>query len=188
MRIKLVSGETHRTVTLPPKDVHRLAAACPAPLAGDAILLAAYTGLRKGELLGLTRQHVHGDEIRLRSDTKSGRPRIVPVPPHALPLLAKVPLGLSENELRRNFEAARAAIGREDLRFHDLRHCYASWLIQNGADLVTVRDLLGHSTIQITADLYSHLLTAHLREAVKRLPAGEKSVTIRSQRKATAKP
>lgn len=178
VKIKLLPGETHRQTFLTPNMVTKLAAASPDPVASQAILLAAYSGLRKSELLGLLPEHIHGSEIRLGTATKSGRGRIVPVPAFIVPILKKVPLGLTENQLRVAFEAAREHIGKPGTRFHDLRHTYASWLIQNGADLVTVRDLLGHSTIAITADLYSHLVTKHLRAAVKRLP-GHNPVTAR---------
>ena len=42
-------------------------------------------------------------------------------------------------------------------RMHDLRHTFASQLLQGGASLAYVRDQLGHSSISVTADLYGHL-------------------------------
>ena len=51
---------------------------------------------------------------------------------------------------------ARAKLRR--IRFHDLRHTYASLLIQNGESLAYVRDQLGHSTIKLTVDIYGHLV------------------------------
>jgi integrase len=43
-------------------------------------------------------------------------------------------------------------------RIHDLRHSYASLLLQDGASITYVRDQLGHSSIQVTVDLYGHLV------------------------------
>jgi hypothetical protein len=54
-------------------------------------------------------------------------------------------------------------------RVHDLRHSYASALIQNGESLAYVRDQLGHASIQITVDTYGHLVPGGNRAAVDRL-------------------
>ena len=55
------------------------------------------------------------------------------------------------------------------VRFHDLRHTYASLLIQQGESLVYVKDQLGHHSIQITVDTYGHLVPGGNRQAVDRL-------------------
>ncbi|MGH9897133.1 MAG: tyrosine-type recombinase/integrase, partial [bacterium] len=67
-----------------------------------------------------------------------------------------------------DFERARIAAGLPHVRFHDLRHSYASWLVQAGADLRIVKELLGHTTMQVT-DRYAHLRTEDLESAVLRL-------------------
>jgi len=43
-------------------------------------------------------------------------------------------------------------------RFHDLRHSFGSFLIQDGASLAYVKEQMGHSSIQITVDIYGHLI------------------------------
>ena len=55
------------------------------------------------------------------------------------------------------------------IRFHDLRHTYASLLIAQGESLAYVKDQLGHSSIKITVDLYGHLVPGANRGAVERL-------------------
>ena len=55
------------------------------------------------------------------------------------------------------------------VRFHDLRHSYASLLLESGADLKTVSAACGHSSIGITSDLYLHLKEAMVRSAADRL-------------------
>ena len=55
------------------------------------------------------------------------------------------------------------------VRLHDLRHTYASLLIQQGESLAYVRDQLGHSSIQVTVDVYGHLVPSANRAAVDRL-------------------
>jgi integrase len=58
--------------------------------------------------------------------------------------------------------------GVEDFSIHDLRHCHASWLRMQGADLLDIKDLLGHADLRMTAR-YAHLSQAHLVEASARL-------------------
>lgn len=62
---------------------------------------------------------------------------------------------------------------RQKVVFHSLRHSYASWLVEAGTDLYTVKELLGHEEIKMTAR-YSHLGANTLQNAVKNL---EKSMT-----------
>jgi integrase len=56
------------------------------------------------------------------------------------------------------------------IRFHDLRHTFASLLIQNGESLAYIKDQLGPSSIKMTVDVYGHLVPGANREAVNRLP------------------
>ena len=55
------------------------------------------------------------------------------------------------------------------MRLHDLRHTYASLLIQQGESLACVQQQLGHSSIQVTVDVYGHLIPGANRAAVDRL-------------------
>ena len=72
---------------------------------------------------------------------------------------------------RKLFEKAVKESGIINLRFHDLRHCFASDLVMKGVGLKTVSELLGHSTTIMT-ERYSHLSPAHKRAAVELLPKG----------------
>lgn len=65
------------------------------------------------------------------------------------------------------------------IRVHDLRHTFASLLIQNGESLAYVKEQLGHSSIQITVDTYGHLVPGGNRQAVDRLD-GLENTTIRN--------
>ena len=59
--------------------------------------------------------------------------------------------------------------GLRHVRLHDLRHTFASLLIQNGESLAYVKEQLGHHSIQITVDTYGHLVPGGNRQAVDRL-------------------
>ena len=61
----------------------------------------------------------------------------------------------------------KAALRR--VRIHDLRHTFASRLIANGESLAYVRDQMGHSSIQVTVDIYGHLVPGSNKQAVDRL-------------------
>jgi integrase len=67
------------------------------------------------------------------------------------------------------FTAIRDAAGLPKVRLHDLRHSYASLLLESGADLKTVSTALGHSSVAITADTYAHVSPVMLRSAADRL-------------------
>jgi integrase len=61
------------------------------------------------------------------------------------------------NMVRDVFEPARRKAKLPAVRFHDLRHSYASVLIAQGAHPKVISDQLGHASVQITMDRYSHL-------------------------------
>ena len=61
--------------------------------------------------------------------------------------------------------------GLPQIRFHDLRHSAASLLISQGAQLVEVSQLLGHSELRVTADLYSHLQKQTAARAAQQMDA-----------------
>ena len=169
-RIAMLAEHNQRHVYLTPAEVQRLAAKC-SPEVGDLVRLAALTGLRRSELLGLTPAHIQrtsgGQAIVLDARTKTGRPRVIPLPPEAARIAARrLPWRrVTLWSLRREFEAARRAVRLPQVHFHDLRHTYASWLVQSGQSMKTVKDLLGHTTIAMT-DRYAHLAAEHLQAAV----------------------
>ena len=66
------------------------------------------------------------------------------------------------------------------IRVHDIRHTYASLLIQAGESLAYVRDQLGHHSISVTVDIYGHLTPGGNKDAVDRLDDLDADATIRN--------
>ena len=52
----------------------------------------------------------------------------------------------------------------QDIRFHDLRHTFASLLIEQDVSMKVVQELLGHSTITTSMDIYTHITQENMRE------------------------
>ena len=75
-----------------------------------------------------------------------------------------------KNLKKRHFKKCLEKAGLRCIRFHDLRHTFASLLIQNGESLTYIKEQLGHSSIKITVDVYGHLVPGANRQAVNRLP------------------
>ena len=63
---------------------------------------------------------------------------------------------------------ARAGLGH-NIRLHDLRHTHATWLLEAGVPVKVVSERLGHSSIRITLDIYSHVLGSMQAQAVNAL-------------------
>jgi len=79
--------------------------------------------------------------------------------------------------LRVAFEKALRKAEIENFHFHDLRHSFATKLVQNGVDLYKLKELLGHKTVSMTAR-YAHHYPESLRESVHILDKCYKSVTL----------
>ena len=68
-------------------------------------------------------------------------------------------------DLRTPFEKALKTAGINDFKFHDLRHCCASYLAMNGASLGEIAEILGHRTLSMV-QRYSHLSESHVSNVV----------------------
>jgi site-specific recombinase XerD len=74
--------------------------------------------------------------------------------------------GIKNTEWKRYLSEAQI----DDLKWHDLRHTFASRLVMHGVDLYTVSKLLGHYSLEVT-ERYAHLASGHLQKAVECLRA-----------------
>lgn len=111
-------------------------------------------------------------------ETKSGRPRTIPMSDYLIALLQSLPsmevspylfpnpkTGKPYNSIYWTWNKARIEAGLADVRMHDLRHSFASFLVNSGRSLYEVQRLLGHSHIK-TTQRYAHLDQSTLTEAV----------------------
>jgi integrase len=149
------------------------------------VVIALHTGLRQGELLNIMWKNVSFlSETVTVENTKNGKSRVIPMNGIAKAELMRLyETRVSRDKvfpftsIRTAWENARKRAGLEDLRFHDLRHTFATRLVQTGADIVEVQKLLGHSTLLVT-QRYTHACEDRLRRAVKMLdvqPNNEKA-------------
>jgi integrase len=74
---------------------------------------------------------------------------------------------LHRTTITKQFQAHLKRTGLRPLRLHDLRHTYGSLLMSQGAPLKTISDLLGHASIEITADIYLHSLDVQVRDTAR---------------------
>ncbi len=93
--------------------------------------------------------------------------------------------GEAIRSIRTGFENAVRRAGIEDYRFHDSRHEFASALAMKGVDLNTIRELLGHKTMQMVMR-YSHLTDRHKAQAVALLDSAEDTQEDSSTHRAEA--
>jgi len=155
------------------------------PYYGDhltpAVLLSMNTGMRRGELLALKWASVDmkGKQITVEGSTaKSQQTRHIPLNAEALDVLKKwkeqAPSDTRVIPIETGFKTAWGALLKRakitQFRWHDLRHHFASRLVQASVPLNTVRELLGHGSMAMTLR-YAHLAPDQKREAVAKLTA-----------------
>ena len=93
---------------------------------------------------------------------------------------------LEPPNLRKALNRILVDAGLRRVRFHDLRHTFASLLLQNGESLTYVKDQMGHSSIQVTVDIYGHLVPGGNRAAVDKLDVEVASTRTDPKQQGTA--
>jgi len=141
------------------------------------IITALNTGMRRGEIFALTWEEVDfKNRVITVEHTKTGEARKIPMNELLTSTLKDVKKdnanvfckldGTPYGDIKTAFLAALRRSGIKHCRFHDMRHTFATRLVMAGVDLVTVKELLGHRSIETTM-IYSHPTPEHKRRAVE---------------------
>lgn len=131
---------------------------------------ALMTGMRRGEILNLTWNDIDlvNGIIYIR-DSKSGKSRQIPMIPELIETFQNLPkkkgkvFDIKIECLRKRFNKLLKSLNITNFRWHDLRHTMASQFVMNNGDLVVLKELLGHSSMNLTLR-YSHLAPEHIRK------------------------
>jgi len=183
---------------LAPEQIRALLEATPNQKHRTLFLTAIMTGARLGEILGLRWSDVDFEkkQIHIRrtfnherffTPKTKGSIRSIDLAPMMVLELRKwklvsggnndklvfpsevgSPIG-PQNLTRRYFKPALKVAGLPEIRFHDLRHTYASLLIEQGENIKYISSQLGHASTTITLDVYSHLMKSENQAAACRL-------------------
>lgn len=142
------------------KEIKAVLKAIGDPEAKAFATVAAYTGMRRGEICGLQEGDIGREYLTVRH-SKTGKPRQVPIVPEIRASLKLVPFGYHKDTYSKM--AAQAGV-----RLHDLRHSTASLLINSGASLELVGQVLGHTSVQTTRR-YAHLAPQAAKAAMLKM-------------------
>ena len=187
----------HREMqTIPEEQLQAFFAEAKATGVYEMYYIELATGLRRGELLGLKWQdidwkngiikvrrqiaRVDGQIVEAPLKTKNSY-RTVTISPQAIEVLkqqrAKThdqyvfpsPNGgpISPDSVNNMLKRVLARAGIPKVRFHDLRHTFATIALQNGVDIKTVSGMLGHFSAGFTLDTYAHVTTSAQKEAAQ---------------------
>lgn len=181
-KVSMERENNQRDRWLSVEEEARLLHGC-APWLHDLVMFALHTGMRMGEILELTWR---GVDLSRRTvmvvRSKNGERRTIPVNETVMSVLrqkckvrslrtdlvfcSQVFTPMESGHLRRSFRLALGRAEIEDFHFHDLRHTFATRLVQAGVDLYKVQRLLGHKS-PIMTQRYAHHYPESLREGVE---------------------
>jgi integrase/recombinase XerC/integrase/recombinase XerD len=182
--------DAHLPAVLKPGELaellDRIPAATPLDLRDRAMFELAYAaGLRAEEVVSLDTASVDPDAEELRVEGKGARTRVVPAGEHAWRalerylargrpaldsgdsaalFLSKSGRRLSTSDVRRRLKLQARRVGVSP---HTLRHSFATHLLEGGADLRSIQELLGHASIS-TTQIYTRVESRRLKQAYSR--------------------
>ncbi|MFY8183611.1 MAG: tyrosine-type recombinase/integrase, partial [Polynucleobacter sp.] len=170
------------------------------------VLFLIYTGARKREVLDSRWRDIDWAQRSWRiPKTKSGKVRHVPLSTGAMKVLEHLRLSIRNGYLDEqaifsnpktgkpfvsffySWNNARIRAGLPEFRIHDLRHSFASYLVNAGRSLYEVQELLGHADIKTTSR-YAHLSRERLVAAVETVPQIEIGESLKKRAKDNPQP
>jgi integrase len=180
--IKSLKFDDARVRYVTPEEARKLRLTLPGWLM-PIVIVAVQTGLRQGNILSLKEDQVDFDlNLIIVPKTKNGKPVVIPMTSAVRETLLRVIRArkaesryvfcddygkpYTRSKVSTAFRRACKRAGIKDLRFHDLKHDFATSLVQSGIDLYRVQKLCGHTDLRMT-QRYAHLLPEGLREAIK---------------------
>ena len=166
----------------------------PEQLIDHAVLEMIYScGLRVSEVCSLTMNRVDLETAKLRVLGKGDKERIVPIPRGSIPLfrqyrdivrptilkkrsqlffISRLGRKITPKHVELLLQNKCAELGfRKHITPHKLRHSYATHMLQGGADLRSIQEILGHADIQ-TTEIYTHIQNRHLFDSYDRFHPG----------------
>ncbi len=194
-RVKPLKEAPGRTRFLAPDEIGRLLEACEAEAVSSTLgsvylkpfaLLALNTGMRRNEILGLTRRAIDWQNRMVTLEaTKNGEARHVYLNDTAAEALRSLPARIDTdrlfpfkpNQISMAFRRAVKRAGIDDFRLHDARHTFASYQAMAGVQPRGLQALLGHKDGRMTMR-YSHLADAYLRTAVNKVNLGSEGAEV----------
>jgi integrase len=191
--VRFLVEDNLKCETLSPEEEAALLLAAP-PYLRDLVTFAVNTGLRRSDVFNLKWEDVNVDRALITIIVKKNRkPHTVFLNPDALGALDRQrrdtkyvftsPMtGEQIKCVRGALQAAVKRAGLKKITFHMFRHTVATRLLHNGADIVTVKEIMGHSNINTTLR-YAHTNAERQRLEMERLGNGDKKVTVIPQKK-----
>ena len=183
LKVKLFSEKDNMMERVLTEDEEERLIESSEPHLKPIVVTALQTGMRKGEILNLKWQDVNISKREIKVEkTKSGIVRVIPISESLFIEFEKLKkangktgcvftypeTGKPMKDVKRSFQTACKRAGIKGIRFHDLRHTFASRLVEKGVDIITVKDLLGHSSVRVT-ERYTHSNKNQKKQAVESL-------------------
>lgn len=172
--LKLFKVDKRKPVYMTKDDMRKLMSVAEQdPIMKVPIAIQLYTGMSRAEVISpinIEDEHITYKRVKTQKIIR------VNIADGLKPYIAHLPKGIqrvfpwkNERTYSRYFERIVKKAELEGISPHKVRHSFATLLLQEGEDLKTISELLGHSSISITADFYTHITDEHKKKAVNKV-------------------